>query len=209
MKENSLDTNSLTYFPTCWETNGQKKVDKLKSTLFQRIKSASGKFAGLNFDKGLKELKQRAKYFKLNVEKTEKLFVAIFSEDVEDIFKQVKDLNFNTPINGAVFYSGEEGKKAAWYYAQKIGSKAIEQTPGGNLFETWDWFNEAAFKVKYWEKPKKGNDQAIVWAALSKAYASKAQGIANVFQSYKGNIWEKIRKTCSNGSQYKILYPRR
>ncbi len=99
-----------------------------------------------------------------------------------------------------------KGKKVAWQYARAIGSKAIEQTRGGSLFEYWEWFNKIGFKVKYWGKPSIGNDQAIVWSALSKAYALNASGVANVFQEYEGNIWKNYEKPTllSKGVAYNI-----
>ncbi len=71
---------------------------------------------------------------------------------------------------------------------------AIGQTKGGSLFEYWNWFNNIGFKVKYWGRPSEGNDQAIVWSALSKAYAQNATGKANIFQEYEGIIWKNYEK---------------
>jgi hypothetical protein len=136
----------------------------------------------------------------------EKIYVYLYSENVKEVYNQVKKLDFNIPENGAVFYSGEKAKKIAWLYALKIDSKAIEHTKAGNVFETWDWFNFASHVVDFWGKPNFGNDQSIVWSALSKAYAKKAVGRAHVFQEKVGVIWKNYEKPIlkKRGVKYKV-----
>lgn len=186
MAFSSFDTSNLPTMPT-FSSEG------LLRKFTEYVGGSSWKFVNINFKRGLEELKRKVAG-QMSDKDAEKLFVDLFSNDVNVIYNDVKKLNFQLPRNGGVFYSGMKGKKAAWLYARNIGSKAIEQTRGGSLFEYWNWFNDVGFKVKYWGKPSKGNDQAIVWSALSKAYAQNASGVANVFQEYEGNIWKNYEK---------------
>lgn len=188
LTKRALDTTSLPKFPTSWETQDENKLRYLEETLFNNIKSNSGKFAGIDFEKGLRELKKKVSPW-LSAPEAEILFVNMFSKNVDNIFRYVKKIDFKTPKNGAVFYSGEMGKKFAWLYAYKHAGKAIEQTPGGSIFENWDWLDKSAFKIEHWAK-NNYNDQALLWGALSKAYASQASGVAHVFQEKSGKIWE-------------------
>lgn len=96
------------------------------------------------------------------------------SGNIDEHIKMARELDFKTPKDGATFYSGMKGKKKAWQHAKIIGSKAIEQTSGGNTFETWNWFNKKAFPENKWGTHGKDN-QSVVWSALSKVYAENAQ----------------------------------
>ncbi|GMB10999.1 MAG: hypothetical protein NkDv07_0961 [Candidatus Improbicoccus devescovinae] len=195
------DDFSLPNLPKIWLSDNVKLPKKLVAY----IRRNSGKFKDINFAKGIEEFKERTAG-QVAGKVAEEIYVSLYSEDVNTVYKQVKKLDFTTLEDGAVFYSGERAKKIAWLYALKTGSKAIEQTKGGMVFETWDWFNNASHKVKSWGKPDLGNDQSIVWAALSKAYAGKAKGSATVFQEKVGEIFKKCEKPMldKKGIEYKI-----
>lgn len=129
----------------------------------------------------------------LSNENAENNFLRLISGDINEHVQMARELDFKTPENGATFYSGPIAKKKAWQHAISIGSKAIEQTPGGNTFETWPWFNKKAFPENKWGTKGK-DDQSIVWSALSQVYAENAHGQAEVFQEYEGNIWKGYEK---------------
>jgi hypothetical protein len=104
------DDSSLPNFPKVWLSNG----DKLQKQLEEYICRYSGKFKDLNFAKGIEEFKERTKG-QVDGKTAEEIYVSLYSENVNVMYEQVKQLNFTTPKNGAVFYSGEKAKKLLGY----------------------------------------------------------------------------------------------
>ena len=79
-------------------------------------------------------------------------------------------LDFSTPKNGAIFYSGADNRQRAKAYAKATGKKTIEKTPGGKALK------QARLYDHY------PTDEAdAFWQHASHRFASLAQGDVTVF----------------------------
>lgn len=94
-------------------------------------------------------------------------------------------LDLSSPKDKAVFWSGNYA--AAEEYARSIGGTTLEMTPGGSIFNGWDYV-----KVKY---PKWGDnspeDQRKLWIALSESFAEQTTGEVTAVQKYEGYVWKE------------------
>lgn len=89
-----------------------------------------------------------------------------------------KVLDFSTPWDTAVFYSGRN-KKFAERYAVSKGKFTIEMTPGGKYLDGLDLFN---FSSIYKDGPPlPGKRAAEIWDQASGKFASLARGKVKVF----------------------------
>jgi YD repeat-containing protein len=94
-------------------------------------------------------------------------------------------LDLSSPKDKAVFWSGNYA--AAEEYARSIGGTTLEMTPGGSIFNGWDYV-----KVKY---PKWGDnspeDQRKLWIALLESFAEQTTGEVTAVQKYEGYVWKE------------------
>lgn len=100
-----------------------------------------------------------------------------------DYVKMASYFDTSSPVNGAVFWSGN--KKGAAAYANSIGGTILEQTPGGKVFDNW-----RGLQGMY----PKWNDQKPIWDALSSQYANATEGIAIYVHTdgYLGKTWLSV-----------------
>lgn len=84
--------------------------------------------------------------------------------------KQVRVLDFSTPPNKAVFYSGPGQGSRATAFAERIGGMTIEMTPGGRVLSS-----NPAFRSL---DPAQ---QFKIWQTASTKYAENAKGKVNAF----------------------------
>ena len=194
--------------------SSQLKTDEnLRNLYYEHIK---GDYYNADLKKGEEEFKHRSK---LDPSTALDCFLKLVEpgskkECLENYLDMCKKLDLNASSSkGSIFYSGHEAKLQAWKYARNHDCKAIEQTPGGDLFETWDWFNKYAFKsaeVPDGDEPtwgtEKQNDAYLVWGALSQEYANRSKDNAHVFQQKTGKIWDNFEKPTleKKGTNYHI-----
>jgi hypothetical protein len=104
-----------------------------------------------------------------------------------DYDKMASYLKIKPPKDKAVFWSKD--KNAAKEFAESIDGVMLETTPGGKMFDDWDWVTE---KFPEWNE---GEYQRIeIWEALSKEYASNAEGTVYYCNptSEPGYMWAKV-----------------
>jgi hypothetical protein len=86
----------------------------------------------------------------------------------EAILRKVDELDFSTPPNRAVFYSGRGEAARATEFAERTGAFTIEMTPGGRfLSENLGGLSRA--------------DQDLIWQRASLQFARGASGEVNAF----------------------------
>ena len=78
------------------------------------------------------EFSERARAAGLNSAHIEEAFTAMRTGDYA---KMASYFDTSSPVNGAVFWSGN--KEGAAAYANSIGGTIMEQTPGGRVFDNW------------------------------------------------------------------------
>ena len=83
---------------------------------------------------------------------------------------KVGTLDFSTPANGAVFYSGPGQGASAAAFAERTGAMTIEMTPGGQQLMTDPVFQSLSPGQQY-----------QVWQAASTPFAQGASGSVNAF----------------------------
>jgi hypothetical protein len=83
---------------------------------------------------------------------------------------KVGTLDFSTPANGAVFYSGPGQGATAAAFAQQSGGMTIEMTPGGQQLMADPVFQSLSPSQQY-----------QVWQAASVPFAQGASGGINAF----------------------------
>ena len=89
-----------------------------------------------------------------------------------DYAKMATYFDTSSPVDGAVFWSGN--KEGAAAYANSIGGTIMEQTPGGQVFDNWRGLGGM---YPEWDTPT-NLAQKPIWDALSSQYANGAEGIA-------------------------------
>jgi len=102
-------------------------------------------------------------------------------------------LDLSSPENGAVFWSGNY--PAAEAFAVNLqssvpGATTLEMTPGGSIFNGWDYLDEF-FVYEDWGSGKP-TDGKKLWMAISEDFAERASGEVNVVQAYEGAIWKNV-----------------
>jgi hypothetical protein len=86
----------------------------------------------------------------------------------ESMLQTVDSLDFSTPRNGAVFYSGPGQGARATAFAERTGGMTIEMTQGGRyLSENLSGFTRA--------------QQDLIWQRASTPFAEGASGRINAF----------------------------
>ena len=107
-----------------------------------------------------------------------------------DYAKMAIYFDTSSPVDGAVFWSGN--KEGAAAYANSIGGTIMEQTPGGQVFDNWRGLGGM---YPEWDTPT-NLDQKPIWDALSSQYANGAEGIATYAHpdGYVGKVWSNIEK---------------
>ena len=88
-----------------------------------------------------------------------------------DYAKMTTYFDTSSPVDGAVFWSGN--KEGAAAYATNIGGTIMEQTPGGQVFDNWRGLGGM---YPEWDTPT-NLAQKPIWDALSSQYANGAEGI--------------------------------
>ena len=107
-----------------------------------------------------------------------------------DYVKMATYFDTSSPVDGAVFWSGN--KEGAAAYATNIGGTIMEQTSGGQVFDNWrglgGMYPEWDTSTNLAQKP--------IWDALSSQYANGAEGIATYAHpdGYVGKVWSNIEK---------------
>lgn len=89
---------------------------------------------------------------------------------LDSMFQKVDSLDFSTPQNKAVFYSGPGQGARANAFAERTGRMTIEMTPGGRSLST-----DSAFQAL---SPA---EQFQVWQRASTPFAEGASGHINAF----------------------------
>ena len=89
-----------------------------------------------------------------------------------DYAKMATYFDTSSPVDGAVFWSGN--KEGAAAYANGIGGTIMEQTPGGQVFDNWRGLQGM---YPEWDTMTDLNQKPI-WDALSSQYANGAEGMA-------------------------------
>ena len=107
-----------------------------------------------------------------------------------DYAKMAIYFDTSSPVDGAVFWSGN--KEGAAAYANSIGGTIMEQTPGGQVFDNWRGLGGM---YPEWDTPT-NLAQKPIWDALSSQYANGAEGIATFAHpdGYVGKVWSNIEK---------------
>ena len=107
-----------------------------------------------------------------------------------DYAKMATYFDTSSPVDGAVFWSGN--KEGAAAYANSIGGTIMEQTPGGQVFDNWRGLGGM---YPEWDTPT-NLAQKPIWDALSSQYANGAEGIATYVHpdGYVGKVWSNIEK---------------
>ena len=107
-----------------------------------------------------------------------------------DYAKMAIYFDTSSPVEGAVFWSGN--KEGAAAYANSIGGTIMEQTPGGQVFDNWRGLGGM---YPEWDTPT-NLAQKPIWDALSSQYANGAEGIATYAHpdGYVGKVWSNIEK---------------
>ena len=107
-----------------------------------------------------------------------------------DYAKMATYFDTSSPVDGAVFWSGN--KEGAAAYANSIGGTIMEQTPGGQVFDNWRGLGGM---YPEWDRPT-NLAQKPIWDALSSQYANGAEGIATYVHpdGYVGKVWSNIEK---------------
>ena len=107
-----------------------------------------------------------------------------------DYAKMATYFDTSSPVDGAVFWSGN--KEGAAAYANTIGGTIMEQTPGGQVFDNWRGLGGM---YPEWDTPT-NLAQKPIWDALSSQYANGAEGIATYVHpdGYVGKVWSDIEK---------------
>ncbi|WP_075679709.1 T7SS effector LXG polymorphic toxin [Roseburia sp. 831b] len=107
-----------------------------------------------------------------------------------DYAKMATYFDTSSPVDGAVFWSGN--KEGAAAYANSIGGTIMEQTPGGQVFDNW---RGVGGMYPEWDTPT-NLAQKPIWDALSSQYANGAEGIATYAHpdGYVGKVWSNIEK---------------
>ena len=194
------------------ERAASESVDDIIGEKFEGVKTSYGKSNGSmayqgdsysNFADGMSEV-DRAIY----IQNSEAKFFEEFSErssasglnDVqiseaynamkaEDYKKMASYFDTSSPVDGAVFWSGN--KEGAAVYADSIGGTIMEQTPGGQVFDGW-----RGLQGMYPEWNTGMNPQKPIWDALSSQYANEVQGVATYVheKEYIGEVWSNIEK---------------
>lgn len=118
-----------------------------------------------------------------------------------DYAKMAKYFDTSSPVDGAVFWSGN--KEGAATYATSIGGNIMEQTPGGQVFDSWRGLQGM---YPEWDT-KTVLDQKPIWEALSSQYANSVSGNVTYVhpEGYIGNVWNKtelpiVMERMRNGS---------
>ena len=107
-----------------------------------------------------------------------------------DYAKMASYFDTSSPVDGAVFWSGNKEGVAA--YANGIGGTIMEQTPGGQVFNSWRGLDGMYPK---WDTDSM-LDQKPIWEALSSQYANRVEGVSTYVHpnGYEGKVWLKIEK---------------
>ncbi|HEY9062576.1 MAG TPA: RHS repeat-associated core domain-containing protein [Pseudobacteroides sp.] len=107
-------------------------------------------------------------------------------------------LDLSSLKDKAVFWSGDYA--AAEEYARSIKGTTLEMTPGGSIFNGWDYI-----KVKF---PEWGNDspkdQRKLWIAISENFAERTTGEVTAVQKYEGYVWKNHEEKILVGRNAKI-----
>ncbi|MDD2744467.1 MAG: hypothetical protein PHV02_19575 [Rhodocyclaceae bacterium] len=88
----------------------------------------------------------------------------------ESMLQKVESLDFSTPRNGAVFYSGPGQGTRASAFAERTGSMTIEMTPGGKALASDPVFQSLSPAEQY-----------QVWKKASTPFAEGVSGHVNAF----------------------------
>ena len=88
----------------------------------------------------------------------------------ESMLQKVETLDFSTPRNGAVFYSGPGQGARAGAFAERTGGMTIEMTPGGKALASDPVFQSLS-----------PTEQYQVWQKASTPFARGASGRVNAF----------------------------
>lgn len=133
------------------------------------------------------EFSERARAAGLNSAHIEEAFTAMRTGDYA---KMASYFDTSSPVNGAVFWSGN--KEGAAAYANSIGGTIMEQTPGGRVFDNWRGLQGM---YPEWDTVTDLNQKPI-WDALSSQYANGAEGMATYVHpsGYEGKVWLNIEK---------------
>ena len=104
-----------------------------------------------------------------------------------DYSKMASYFNTSSPVDGAVFWSGN--KEGAAVYADSVGGTIMEQTPGGQVFDDW-----RGLQGMYPEWETGATPQKPIWTTLSSQYANGVEGYVTYVHSdgYIGNVWKEI-----------------
>ena len=107
-----------------------------------------------------------------------------------DYAKRATYFDTSSPVDGAVFWSGN--KEGAAAYANSIGGTIMEQTPGGQVYDNWRGLGGM---YPEWDTPT-NLAQKPIWDAMSSQYANGAEGIATYAHpdGYVGKVWSNIEK---------------
>ena len=111
-------------------------------------------------------------------------------------------LNLSSPAGKAVFWSGNYS--AAAEYANSIGGTTLESTPGGSIFNNWDWLNK---KFPTWGDGT-ATDQRRLWGAISSRYAELVNGPVYAVQKdgVGGYVWNNYELTVLQQRGIQIIY---
>ncbi len=108
----------------------------------------------------------------------------------ERLLKEVDDLDFSTPKDGAVFWSGPGRMSDAQRWAKLNDKFTLELTPGGKYLDDLKLFDNID-----------GGQAAQIWDIASKRFAKEASGSVNVFSTGTSKYgqwglrtWWKIEK---------------
>ena len=138
------------------------------------------------------EFQQRANGQFKNSTEAAKVWKHFKSNEIDEMANM---MDFSSPKDGAVFWSGNYAEAEKFALAQTAKgnpSTTLEMTPGGSVFNGWDYLDEK-YVYSDWGTGKP-TDGKVLWSTISTKYAEQASGNVNVVQAYEGAIWKDFEK---------------
>jgi hypothetical protein len=97
----------------------------------------------------------------------------------QDPFKffmsEVEKIDFSSPSNKAIFYSGKGSRDTAYAHKLATGKLTIEDTPGGKWLESFDLFSDGG------NSPVSKVQAELIWNRASQRYAENVSGEITLF----------------------------
>lgn len=111
-------------------------------------------------------------------------------------------MDFSSPENGAVFWSG--ALKESQAYAKSINGLTLEMTKGGQIFDGWDYPGKLFPSWFSGTDPENPIGQRELWESISAEFGKGATGDVVAVQAkgkdLTGTIWQDIEEPLLSGN---------